>query len=58
MGDDYCEDIVYIGCAWESSQDFTMGQGFEPISRDGVIRAANREMSRRRTLELQIISTG
>lgn len=37
------ETPEYIGAAWESSQDFTMGQGFAPMSRDGLILVSNRE---------------
>ena len=38
MDNNKCEVIVSIGHPWEAFQGFTMEQGFEAMSRDGMLR--------------------
>ncbi|KAF9779587.1 hypothetical protein BJ322DRAFT_1113387 [Thelephora terrestris] len=60
MSNDQCVDIVYVGLAWEASQGFTLEQGFEAMSRDGTIRASNKEwnnrLSRANVTQIKVLS--
>ena len=47
MNNDKFKDIVYVGLPWEASQGFTEESGFEPMTRDGTIRASNQEWGKR-----------
>ena len=50
MSDNMYKDAVYVGLPWEASRGFTEESGFEPMTRDGTIRASNKEWSKRCTL--------
>lgn len=48
MNDDEPEDTVYFGGAWDASLEYTIGQGFEPMSHNGELRVSNMEWGKRR----------